>query len=363
MSKPIRQQPKPYQVLIHKETYDRAYAYLTDLATNRAETGRYFRSQLDDRYLTTIEFLESLINTKRPQIFAESAIMGDGSDWNQTELSLLGDIAIAVPVTVYDNGLHHHPHVYAEPFSATLLYVPGALLRNGRSQPPADWDEVVTDGQIDSEAFYKLYERRLLPSFIYANDMAQSRNKQAFITIPGLGCGQFAGKFQGQLGAELERVLIRFLQDHAASFPHIQAVYYDPYQECGNNRREIEHLSFMTRPLTQGNQNKPQLCQPTAYEEDGGDFSNCELFSFVAWDHVSWPGNDFYGGARATDDGVKAAATSSMAAITGVEGSYNTSSHTYNPPPGYGNWNDVVQRNQIQLHVKNNLEITRGSAL
>jgi len=40
------------------------------------------------------------------------------------------------------------------------------------------------------------------------------------------------------------------------------------------------------------------------------------------WDHVSWPGNDFYGGSRSTDDGVKAAATDSMAALTGVEGRY-----------------------------------------
>ncbi len=270
MSSTVRPQPKPYQVLIHKETYDHAHAYLTDLATRKTTPGTYLSHRLDGSDLSVDSFLEELINTKRPQIFAETAVSGDGSDWNQTELTLLGDIAIAVPVTVYDNGLHHHPHVYAEPFSATLLYVPGALLRNGRSHTPADWHEVVTDGQIDAEAFYRLYERRLLPSFIYANDMAQSRNKQAFITIPGLGCGQFAGKFQGQLGAELENVLSRFLQNHVASFPHIKAVYYDPYQECDNNRLEIGHLSFMVRPLTQGNQSKPQLCQANGLSRSTG---------------------------------------------------------------------------------------------
>ena len=37
-----------------------------------------------------------------------------------------------------------------------------------------------------------------------------------------------------------------------------------------------------------------------------------DLFSVVAWDHVSWPGNDFYAGQRKTDDGVKAAATTAM---------------------------------------------------
>ena len=67
----------------------------------------------------------------------------------------------------------------------------------------------------------------------------------------------------------------------------------------------------------------------------------------VAWDHVSWPGNDYWIGAasslaicdaftrgmhmmltmigpvrpgkRCTDDGVKAAATDTMRALTGVE--------------------------------------------
>jgi len=345
------QQPKPYQVLIHQDSYKRASTYLTDLATGKATKGNYFSSRLDDRYLTTIEFLEKLINTKRPQIFAESAVVGDGSDWNMTELALLGDIAIAVPVTVYDNGRHHHPDIHEQPFKATLLYVPGALLRNGRSYTPADWDEVVVNGQIDAEAFYQLYERRLLPSFLYANETASSRGKQAFITIPGLGCGQFAGKFRGQLGAKLESVLTRFLREHVSSFAHIKAVYYDPYQECDNQRIEIGHISLMVRPLTQGNHDKSQLCLPIAYEEVGDDFSNCELFSFVAWDHVSWPGNDFYVGSRATDDGVKAAATSSMTAMTGAEGLYSKRKFQYEPPWGYKDWNDVIQKQHIQLYL------------
>ena len=51
----------------------------------------------------------------------------------------------------------------------------------------------------------------------------------------------------------------------------------------------------------------------------------CELYSMVAWDHVSRPGNDFFGGARATDDGVKAAATDSMRTLTGIAGTSATS--------------------------------------
>ena len=113
----------------------------------------------------------------------------------------------------------------------------------------------------------------------------------------------------------------------------------------------------MVRPLTKGNQDRPQLCQPETYAEPGDDFSNCELFSFVAWDHVSWPGNDFYIGSRATDDGVKAAATSSMAHITRIEGAYNTRTYKYEPPWGYKDWIDVVKRHQIKIEVKNNLSV------
>ena len=185
----------------------------------------------------------------------------------------------------------------------------GALLRNGKGQLPADWNVVNENDDIDPERYYQLYQRRLLPLLLYANAVAGSAGKQAFITVPGLGCGQFAGKFMGRLGEMLKQVLTRLLSQHHDQLGNIQAVYFDPYQECGNQRKEISHLSFLVRPLTQGNQDKPQLCPPETYQEPGDDFSQCLLFSVVAWDHVSWPGNDFYIGARATDDGVKAAAT------------------------------------------------------
>ena len=66
------------------------------------------------------------------------------------------------------------------------------------------------------------------------------------------------------------------------------------------------------------------------------------LHSIVAWDHVSWPGNDFYVGTRATDDGVKAAATSSMSVLTGVAGEYDAACGKHQPPPPYSNWAEVV---------------------
>jgi hypothetical protein len=351
---------KTYHVLLHGQAYRSAADYLIALQTGAVKPGKYLQAQLEELdagHLSVEGLLECLLHTKRPQIFAESAVYGDGRDWNQQELKLLGAIGIAVAVEVYDDGRHQKPAPHAVPFAAHLLFTAGALLRNSKQQTPADWDVVSENGDINPERYYQLYECRLLPLLLHANEVAGAAGKWAFITVPGLGCGQFAGKFMGRLGRMLEQVLKRLLSENHGELGNILAVYFDPYNECENQRDEIGHLSFMVRPLTNGNQAKPQLCLPHAYQESGDDFSQCLLFSVVAWDHVSWPGNDFYIGARATDDGVKAAATNSMATITGIEGSYNKATATYDPPHPYRNWEEVVRHNGLQLEIADCLKI------
>lgn len=95
---------------------------------------------------------------------------------------------------------------------------------------------------------------------------------------------------------------------------------------------------------------KSQLCHPTNYEEPGDDFRRCTLFSIVTWDHVSWPGNDFFAGSRCTDDGVKASATDSMAVLTGIiMGHYDPRRGAYLPSPPYRTWGEVVEKNRLKL--------------
>lgn len=268
---------------------------------------------------------------------------------------------MAVAVKVFDDGRHSLPTIHRDPFNGYLLFIPGALLRNGRRRVPADWVAVTaSDGTLDPNGYTALYERRLLPLLHYANRQAASAGKRAFITTPGLGCGQFAGPFIGTLGTHLKNALVRILEAHAAVLPHIAAVYYDPYSECENARHQVAGISLFVRPLTHRNEAKPQLCPPTQYQEAGDDFSDCILFSVVAWDHASWPGNDFYGGARATDDGVKAAATDSMRAMTGVEGRYDPYAHCYLPPAPYETWADVLQVTGARLQVEGRLDILPG---
>ncbi|MGD7654762.1 MAG: hypothetical protein ACQCXQ_16205 [Verrucomicrobiales bacterium] len=347
-----------YTTIIPDETRRRAAEYVAAVRSGRRQPGQRLGRALEEVGLDGLEeldvgrFLQELMNTKEPQIFAESAVAGDGSDWSAEELGMLGDVSVSVPVRVFDNGNHDSPVVHDEPFRATLVYTPGALLRNGRGCVPADWDEVTdANGGLCAEGYYGLYRRRLLPVLRHINDVAAGAGCQALVTVPGMGCGQFAGPFRGALGRALEEVLRRLLGEFGSDLPAIRAIYYDPFDECENGRHEIHGVSLMVRPLRRGNGGKSQLCRPEALADEGDDFSGLALFSLVAWDHVSWPGNDFFAGSRCTDDGVKAAATDSMRVLTGVEGSYDAGCGKYMPPRAYRTWGEVVDRNGLVLRV------------
>lgn len=324
----------------------RAAEYLRTVKTDPKRAGAYLRNQCvahEVGAMTEFDLLGKLFDTKMPQIFAESAVVGDGSDWNLTELGILGDISVAVPVTVFDDGNHNAPRPHDSPFPGTLVFTPGALLRNERGHTPADWDEATERGELSPEGYYGIYRRRLLPVLRYVNDHSATP-RSALVTVPGLGCGQFAGPFRGRLGIQLQDGLKRILTECGDSLPNIKCVYFDPYSECRNTRHEIHGISLMVRPLRiDGNQTKSQLCRPNAYSENVDEFAACSLYSIVAWDHVSWPGNDFFAGSRVTDDGVKAAATSSMTVLTGVPGQYHRSRGVYLPPRPFATWEAVVR--------------------
>lgn len=274
-----------YSIIIPEDTLARATEYLQALRLGRAQAGALLGERLRDaglRAMTGRNLLGKLFDTKQPQIFAEMAVVGDGSDWNLTELGLLGDVSIAVPVTIFDDGNHSAPTPHEPPFSGVLVFTPGALLHNGRGHTPADWNEATAcDGQLSTEGYERLYKRRLLPVFRYINDHA-GKPRSALVTVPGLGCGQFAGPFRGQLGRRLQTVLQRILAEYGGSFPNLKCVYFDPYSECENFRREIHGISFLVRPLmAPGNQAKSQLCPPVVYAEKDDDFSRCCLYSIV----------------------------------------------------------------------------------
>lgn len=97
-----------YQILLRRTSLSSLEAYQQELSGGK-KPGNFLANELAGRdidNLSITQFLELLINTKRPRIYAESEVRGNGADWNFDELRLMGDISVAVPVTVFDNGLH-----------------------------------------------------------------------------------------------------------------------------------------------------------------------------------------------------------------------------------------------------------------
>lgn len=305
--------------------------------------------------ITDEQMIEALIATKVPRIFAESEVTVDGIDWTHEEITTLGDISFAVPVLAFDDGRHWGSKPHENPIPATLLFVPGALL--GSPQRPVDAAECVRDEKIYRQGYQALYERRLLPPLLYAQQQVARRGRKALVTIPGIGCNNFCGRFRGHVGHELELAIENILQKYGHKLPDIKTVFFDPNRECTNRRESIHNINYMVRPLALNKDHKTQLCTPQAYAEPGDDFSDCDLFSCVGWDHVSWPGNDFFVGSRATDDGVKAAATSSMTSITGYQGYYDPRKESYMPPPPFRCWEELVEHHNIKLNAAGRIQI------
>lgn len=362
-----------YEIVISEMTLEKIKQYQAKLSSGQEQAGEYLANKLNAtgkavEDLTTTEFIEAMLSTKKPFIFAESQIKGWGKDWNNSELAILGDINVTVPVTIYDNGTWSPGapgfSIHQKPLEGELLFTPGALLKHGKdfSGNTPDFDEVTKDGVIDQVAYNALVERRLLPLLVHANEKAEREGKPALITLPGVGAGEFAGAFKGKMGVCLNIAIKEMLQKHSSHLGNIAAIYYDSYNECDNEQIEYHNIKYRVRPQMKGNQGKTQLSDPKTYQEAGDDFSKCKLYKIVAWDHVSLPGNDYFKGLRNTDDGVAAAATSSMAGITGVEGRYDANAKKYLPPnPPYHDWSEVAEKQVVHLRVENNLKIVTGA--
>lgn len=358
-----------YKIIISDISYQKVADYQALLVAGNATAGSYLARQIAQEttpvaQMTTDAFLDLLLATKHPRIFAESEIRGEGKDWNDQELSILGDINVSADVKVFDNGVWSptdlHFKTHTPPIDATLLFSPGALLAKGAGYhgKTPDMVEVAPNGVIDTAAYTALVERRLLPLLIHADERAAADGVKAVITIPGIGAGVFAGTFSGQMGGHLSDALQHIIGKHAARLQNIAMIYYDPFSECVNDDKNFGSMLYRVRPQKY-NAGKAQLCAPQDYAEAGEDFKFCRLFKIVAWDHVSLPGNDFFGGSRHTDDGVAAGATDVMRAITGINvgQGYDAKTGHYLPPQGCNTWEDAAIQNGVVLVASGRVEV------
>ena len=190
-----------YDIVLSQESLDKIISYKNDLIAKKLEPGCHLKKILDAKksslkQVSTERFVEYLLLTKKPILFATHGYIGGGVDWNDVEFQILGDINIAMNVKIYDNGVwvKKNPsfRVHNPPLNGALLFTPGPVLRSKKkTQINPDMKEVISGNAIDQEHYNRLIERRLMPLFYYANENAKQDEKRAFITIPGIGYGYF----------------------------------------------------------------------------------------------------------------------------------------------------------------------------
>lgn len=228
-------------------------------------------------------------------------------------------------VTVYDNGFHENPIVFKEPFVADLWFVSGVLL-NG------------FDGGLDSDilkeddfqtAYNDRYNSRLYNTFVSINSDNENTHT---VTMPALGCGCFANvDLRKHIKSNFKAMILNFFSSH--TFLNIQSVFVDLYDESD----KFEMYRFENMNVVFHNSKYSKIGQ-----FDFVDNSASMKHSIVAWDMVSYPGNDFWTNHRQTDDGVKAAATNVMSKMTGCEGYYDRKKFKY-LPKDYRLWQDCLK--------------------
>lgn len=329
-----------YEFLISEITLTRIAAYQAKLAQHGlGDMGANFKTILQahlKKHAQTVDqlsketFLTLLIQSKKHIIFAESGVSHDKNDWVFEEEEILGDVTANVPCAIFNDGGWGTSFVnHAKPIHGVLAYVPGALLRSSQGNPVDLLEIVDARGEIDQDKFNALYTRRLLPQLSRINRQAEAVNKKAVVTLPGIGTGQFAGKFAGpKIKTAFEKALRQVITANEANLKHIDVIYYDPHEGNQDTTDTIGHISYQVRPgLHKASPRTQQLAYPP-----GTSAETHLLASFVAWDHFSYMGNDYVGGSRQTDDGVKGASTDTMEKI--VENALGPNDEIYKKNPG-----------------------------
>lgn len=371
-----------YTVQISSVTRGKLESYLATIKGDQSEMGANLKARLDKNQvdisgLDTQTLFHYLVNTKKHCIFAESAVLltkaggqENYTDWSPAEASILGDISINMPVSYFDNGVHspRDPYfqIHGTPIKGNLCFVPGALLKNAATNICPDLDELKSTetGQLDPVKLSALYERRLLPLLLQINNTAQQNTKRALVTIPGLGCGCFQGTYH-YVDILLQVALKDLLEKHGDKLSHIAGIHFDRYEAIrgieGDQKDTIKNIHLHTRSFRTSPEKAAQLDSLEKYG-DNAEYIDCEHFCIVAWDHFSFPGNDFFAqNNRKTDDGVKAAATNSMLQLLpnnhGITGTYDPQDNKFKPTGIHENmdWNTVFAEKNIELNTSNTL--------
>ena len=249
-------------------------------------------------------------NAKRVK-FCCAELNGPKPNLTKAEWNLCANSILVVPkVTAYDEGQRNDVKIVKEPFETNLLYISGPLLVVDSTYPDLnDAKDIITQRVLNTGSYNDLIEERVLPALLNINAMAKKEDKKAVIGMPGLGCGHFAPhNLQSEIPQHFYEAIEAIIDNHGQSLTHIGRI------EFSTLSTESE-TSIANIQLHQG-QNFPGLNIPPGK----GEMS----FRIVAWDPLSWPGNEYYTGSqRSSDDPVSILSTNVLQILTEQAGIYN----------------------------------------
>lgn len=339
--------------ILSRETHELIAFYLDSLKSRSPSLEDAFSNGLigarlfhvlkssDFKKLNVEEFINALLKTTKPLLFAEDnfELKGNGTDWTELEFQLLSRIARIIPdVDVYATSTYNPQKkdliTDDKKPKATLLFVNGALLAGCK----ADKNRVIDkDEQFNKEMYDQFLIQNLLPSLIYANTSAGTDG--AAVTIPVIGGNQFAGDYKVEINDYYFEAIKKLLANNKHLLPNIKHVIITG---CAPEKCAIEDSNITL-------QSTPTYCglYPQSITKD----KNLKTFCCIAGDPVSFPGNDMYRSSPSTSEGGTCAQTNVFEKITREKGAHMTNSMgsgKFLPSKG-GTWEGVCHTNEVAL--------------
>lgn len=252
--------------------------------------------------LTTLGFINLLLNLKVPNGSARISLAAPRqSEYNISELNILARIGTVIYTHVHNDGKQGQFTSYETPVPCIMGFVSAPLFdMNGLAPANKDLVSKINGmNQINSNNYMQEMEHRILPVLIKMNDEALMRGKKLSITIPGLGCGNFAGCYSmfrrdnDNITAQLDHALKDMLIKHAHILKCIINIQVDGLQYEGrlphSTEMKIEHIGYKFVADAKSTNSRA----PLKLARDHSD-EDVMLGTIVEGDLLSWMGNGMW---------------------------------------------------------------------
>ncbi len=310
----------PYEILCSEKTLNLAENYLQKLRGNNGETnaGNFLKKLLSEGVPASAkDLIVMLARTKLSLIFAESDKRAI-TEWTPEEVAILDGVILAgtEPNKVSGDGARGFARKWITSENTcyvsetTPVFISGAL---GKGPLFYTQDYKVALGLGELGDISKNLRPKLEVSLLHINRTAPSDG--AFVMLPGIGCGEFAGEFINQMPGVFAKTLNEILLDRPERFSNIKAVCYDTYtsEEHENAEKEISGANARSDKLHVVNGEKMSVLHMKPSElgrinsiDTLKKLDGCKMYRGVAADLLSLPGNDVHQGgygANGTDEG------------------------------------------------------------